>query len=120
LNEGGSDAGFMALDNDISTLSVGKNLEREIHVDSNILKQYVDIYQTDPQHPATITLENGQLQMEAPQGGLRKSPLFAKSDNVFFLKVIAAEIEFVKDNDDKLSEMIVYFNGENQVCKKVK
>lgn len=119
LNEGGSDMGFMALDNDIATVSLGRELNREISVDTSLLKQYVGIYESDPQHPAEITLENGQLQMEAKEGGLPKSPLFAKSANIFFLKAIDAEIEFVK-NRNKVTELIVHFNGQNQVAKKVK
>src|SRR5262249_1980085 len=120
LNEGGSDPAFAALDNDIATLSVGKKLEREINVNTTLLKQYIGVYQTDPQHHGIISLENGQLYIEAPQGGLPKSPLFAKSANLFFLKIIPAEIEFVKDKKDKVTEMIVHFNGANQISQKVK
>ena len=35
--------------------------------------------------------------MEAPEGGLPKSPLFAEDENNFYLKIINARIEFVKD-----------------------
>ena len=120
LNEGGSDVSFMALDNDIATLCVGQSLNKELHVETALLKQYVGTYESDPKHPAIITLENGQLQMEAKGGGLPKSALFAKSDNLFFLKVIDAEVEFVKDNNNKVTELIVHFKGQNQVAKKVK
>jgi CubicO group peptidase (beta-lactamase class C family) len=120
LNQGGSDPAFAGLDNDIATLSVGKNLEREIKVDPDLLKQYVGQYDLDKKHHAYITLENGQLQMEAPQGGLPKSPLFAKASNVFYLKIVAAEIEFTKDASGKVNEMIVHFNGQDQISKKVK
>jgi hypothetical protein len=44
-------------------------------------------------------LEKGQLYIESKDGGLPKSPLFAKSENVFFLKIIPAEIEFAKDKN---------------------
>jgi CubicO group peptidase (beta-lactamase class C family) len=119
LNEGGSEVPFMALDNDIATLAVGKKLERETSVDTSLLRQYVGVYESDPEHPVNITLENGQLQMEAAAGGLPKSPLFAKSNNVFFLKVIAAEIEFAKDNKSVI-QLVVHINGQDQVAKKVK
>jgi hypothetical protein len=118
VNEGGSDMSFMALDNDIATLCLGKQLEKSISVDTEELKKYVGVYESDPQHPAIITLENGQLQMEGRAGGLPKSPLFAKSKNVFFLKVIDAEIEFAKENN-KVTELIVHFNGLSQVAKKI-
>jgi hypothetical protein len=60
-----------------------------------------------------------QLQMEAKAGGLPKSPLVAKSENIFLLKAIGAEIEFVRDKN-KVIQLIVHFNGQNQVAKKVK
>jgi len=50
---------------------------------------------------------------------LPKSPLFAKTDKLFYLKVIKAEIEFVKEGN-KVIELIVHFNGQNQIAKKVK
>jgi hypothetical protein len=119
LNEGGTDVSFMALDNDIATLAVGETLEREISVDTSLLRQYVGVYESDPEHPAIITLENGRLQMEAPAGGLPKSPLVARSKNVFYLKAIGAEIEFIKANNSVI-QLVVHFNGQNQVAKKVK
>jgi len=119
LNEGGTDVSFMALDNDIATLCMGQSLDKELHIDTSLLKQYAGVYESDPQHPAEITLENGQLQMEAKGGGLPKSPLFAKTDKLFYLKVIKAEIEFVKEGN-KVIELIVHFNGQNQIAKKVK
>lgn len=119
LNEGGSDMSFIALDNDIATLCMGKKLNKGINVDTSLLKQYVGVYESDPQHPAVITLENGQLQMEAKGGGLPKSPLFPKSENIFFLKIINAEIEFVKV-ENKVIQLVVHFNGQNQTAKKIK
>ena len=120
LNKGGSDMSFMTLDNDIATLSLGKKLQQSMNLDTADLKQYIGVYESDPGHPAIITLEDGQLQIEAKAGGLPKSPLFAKSGNLFFLKVIDAEIEFVKDNNKNVIQLVVHFKGKNQVAKKVK
>ena len=71
-------------------------------------------------HSATITLENGQLQIESQSGGLPKSPLFAESENKFLLKAVKAEVEFVRDPTGKVSQLVVHVNGQDQVCKKVK
>ncbi len=120
LNEGGSDASFMALDNDIATLTIGGQLNKEIKLDPALLKPYAGVYESDPKHQAIVTLENGQLYLEAPAGGLPKSPLFAKSKNLFFLKVIDAEVEFTQDATGKVTQLIVHFRGQNQVAKKVK
>ena len=74
---------FMGLDNDIATLSVGKQPNREISVNTNSLAQYVGRYEDNAKHPVLLTIENGQLQMEAPKGGLPKSSLFPKKDGTF-------------------------------------
>ncbi len=83
------------------------------------LKKYTGRYDFDKRHHVYITLENGTLQMEAPQGGLPKSPLFAEDENNFYLKIIDARIEFVKDASGNISELIAHYNGKNEVCKKI-
>ena len=86
----------------------------------DVLKKYVGQYDFDKKHHAYITLENGSLQMEAPQGGLPKSPLFAEDENNFYLKIINAAIEFVKDGSGNITGLIVHYNGKDEFCKKVK
>jgi len=120
LNNGGDDMSFLGLSNDIVTLAMGKTLAREVKVADAILKQYAGVYQFDAAHSATITLENGQLQIESQSGGLPKSPLFAESENKFLLKAVKAEVEFVRDPTGKVSQLVVHVNGQDQVCKKVK
>ena len=85
-----------------------------------VLEKYVGKYEFDKKHHAYITLENGQLQMEAPEGGLPKSPLFAENETSFYLKVINARIEFVKDTSGNITELIAHYNGKSEVCRKVK
>jgi len=85
-----------------------------------VLKKYVGQYDFDKKHHVYITLENNQLHMEAPQGGLPKSPLFEDDQNNFYLKIINARIEFVKDASGNITELISHYMGKNEVCKKVK
>jgi hypothetical protein len=93
---------------------------KEIKLPESILKKYVGQYDFDKKHHAYITLENGSLQIEAPQGGLPKSPLFANDENNFYLKVIDADIEFVKDASGNITQFISHYMGKNEVCKKIK
>jgi CubicO group peptidase (beta-lactamase class C family) len=51
--------------------------------------------------------------------GLPKSPLFAESETNFYLKVINARIEFLKDASGNITELIAHYSGKNEVCKKV-
>lgn len=87
---------------------------------SDSLKKYVGTYEFDKKHHAYITLEDGQLQMEAPEGGLPKSPLFAEDDSNFYLKIINARIEFVRDASGNITTLIAHYAGKSEVCKKIK
>jgi CubicO group peptidase (beta-lactamase class C family) len=91
-----------------------------IKLPDDVLKKYTGQYDFDKKHHAYITLENGQLQMEAPQGGLPKSPLFAEDEANFYLKIINARIEFVKDDSGNIIQLIAHYMGKHEVCKKVK
>ena len=84
------------------------------------LKKYVGKYDFDKKHHVYITLEDGQLYMEAPQGGLPKSPLYADTQTNFYLKIINARIEFVNDGAGNISSLIAHYAGKSEVCKKVK
>jgi hypothetical protein len=46
--------------------------------------------------------------------------MFAKSQSVFFLKIINAEIEFTKDNNNKVTQLITRYKGKTEFCKKIK
>jgi CubicO group peptidase (beta-lactamase class C family) len=126
LNEGGDDMSFMALDNDIATLSTGKNLEKEISVDTSLLKQYVGVYEVDANnvnHKLVVTFEKGKLFIEAsnPADRLTKVQLLAKSQNRFFIKEVAKlEFEFVTDVSNNSLKLITYNKkGKDAEWKKI-
>ncbi len=91
-----------------------------IKLPEELLKQYVGRYDFDKKHHVYITLENDRLQIEAPQGGLPKSPLLADDENNFYLKIINARIVFVKDASGNVTSLIAHYMGKNEVCKKVR
>jgi hypothetical protein len=43
--------------------------------------------------------------------GQPKFPLFAESENHFFLKVVDAQVEFVKDAQGKVTHLIIHQGG---------
>lgn len=120
LKEGGDDLSFLYLSNDIATLAIGKALAKDIKIDPSILQQYTGVYATDAKHSVTISVDSGQLQIESKSGNLPRSPLFAESETKFLLKVVKAEIEFFRDDKGNTTQLIVYVNGQKQVCKKIK
>jgi hypothetical protein len=91
-----------------------------VNLPMDVLKKYTGQYDFDKDHHVYVTLENNQLQLAAPQGGLPKSPLFANDETIFYLKIINARIEFVEDASGNIIELISHFNGKDDVCKKVK
>jgi len=91
--------------------------KKSIAVDSAILKQYVGEYQLAPGFIITVTLDNNGLKGQAT--GQPAFELFAEKENLFFLKVVDAKIEFVKDASGTVTEMVLYQNGEHR-GKKIK
>ena len=93
-------------------------VRKEISVDTTILKQYIGEYELAPQFIIRVFLEQNALKAQAT--GQPSFDLFAEKENVFFLKVVDAKIEFIKDADGKVTEMILYQNGQQPHGKKIK
>ena len=81
-----------------------------------MLQDYVGTYQLTPSFSLSMTLENGQLMTQAT--GQPKFPLFAESETKFFLKVVDAEVEFVRDPaTHAVTKLILYQNGVHEARK---
>lgn len=91
---------------------------KEIDVDSNTLKKYVGDYQLAPSFILTITFENGQLFVQATGQG--KSAMFAEKENYFFLKLVDAQIEFIKNADGKTERLVLSQGGQQIPAVKIK
>jgi hypothetical protein len=81
-------------------------VRKEIAVPAAVLSRYVGTYELQPGFDLMITLEGNQLISQATGQG--KAPLFAASETKFFLKVVDAEIEFVKDNKGAVTHLILH------------
>ncbi|HVX27864.1 MAG TPA: serine hydrolase [Parafilimonas sp.] len=124
-NKGWFDESLNAINADLSAIIFNKpydipHVHVAIKLADEVLKKYTGQYDFDKKHHVYITLGNGQLQMEAPQGGLPKSPLYAEDETNFYLKIINARIEFVKDASGNITQLISHYFGKAEVCKKVK
>ena len=84
---------------------------KEITVSPEILKQYVGTYELAPTFSIAVTLENGQLMTQATSQ--QKLPLFAESETMFFLKVVDARVEFVKNEKGEVTHMVLHQNGRD-------
>jgi len=82
---------------------------KEIKLDPKILAQYAGTYSLEPNVDVTVTLEGDTLMTQIT--GQPKFPLFAESENHFFLKVVDAQVEFVKDAQGKVTHLIIHQGG---------
>lgn len=83
-----------------------------IEVSEMILQTYVGKYEVAPNVFATIIKEGNQLFVQIT--GQPKFDLFPYEETKFSLKVMDAQIEFIKDSDGQVNELILY-QGKNKV-----
>ncbi len=89
----------------------------EIQLDPKILEGYVGEYRFAPQFSIQVTREGGRLFAQATNQP--RIELFAEQETEFFLKVVDAQVTFVKDSSGKTTAMILHQNGGNPKGEKV-
>ena len=82
---------------------------KEIKLSSEALAPLAGEYVLNPKVSLTTTVENGQLMGQMT--GQPKLPLFAESENKFFLKVVDAQLEFHRDANGKATTVTLFQNG---------
>ena len=90
----------------------------EITVAEPILRAYVGEYQLTPQLSLTITLENGRLEVQPT--GQSKATLFAEAQDLFFLRVVEAQVRFTRAPSGEVTGLILDQGGRQQTARKVK
>lgn len=82
---------------------------KAITVPAAILKQYVGVYQLAPGVDVTMTLDGDQLMTQVT--GQPQFPLFAETESRFFLKVVDAQVDFVRDSTGAVTHVILHQGG---------
>jgi len=90
----------------------------DMKVSETILKQYAGDYELQPGFILSVTQDGDRLFTQAT--GQAKFEVFAESETKFFLKVVEAQIEFVKDETAKVTKLILYQGGRVMEAKKIK
>jgi CubicO group peptidase (beta-lactamase class C family) len=85
---------------------------KEITVEPKILLEYAGTYVMSPAFQIVLSVEGGQLMLQAT--GQSKVQAFAESDSKFFLKVVDAEVEFVRNDKDEVEYLILHQGGQDQ------
>lgn len=82
---------------------------KAITVAPEVLQQYTGTYPLTPAFAITVTLENGQLMEQATHQP--RFPIFPETRDKFFLKVVDAQIEFVRDESGTVKSLILHQGG---------
>jgi CubicO group peptidase (beta-lactamase class C family) len=91
---------------------------KAIKLDPKIFDAYVGDYQLAPNFVITISREGDQFFLQATGQG--KVELLAETETDFFLKVVDAQITFVKDDKGQVTSLVLHQNGVNQPARKIK
>lgn len=92
-----------------------------IKLDPKILQSYLGEYVLAPTFVMAITQDpqkEGRLFVQAT--GQPKFEIFPETETKFFLKVVEAQISFVKDDKGEVTQLILHQNGLNQPGQKRK
>jgi CubicO group peptidase (beta-lactamase class C family) len=84
-------------------------VRKKISLDSAVLQQYAGKYSFTSEVTVTITREGENLYVQIT--GQPKFQIYSESRTKFFLTVVDAEIEFMKDDTGQISKAILYQNG---------
>lgn len=94
-----------------------KDLVKEIEVSDEALESYLGEYELAPGFTVMITREGKQLSAQAT--GQPKFPVFAKKANVFYFKVVQAEITFNSNSEGEVDSITLFQGGQKMPGKKI-
>jgi len=109
---------------DRGTITVWKRTNKQfdthpqIKVPESVLSLYEGEYELQPGFILAVTKEGDRLFTQAT--GQAKFEVFAETETKFFLKVVEASIEFVKDDTGKFSKLILNQGGRKMEAKRIK
>jgi CubicO group peptidase (beta-lactamase class C family) len=89
---------------------------KEITLPVATLSKYVGTYELQPGVDMMIRLDGDHLTTQLT--GQQQFPIFAESETKFFLKVVDAQVEFVKDATGAVTHAVMYQNGRNREVRR--
>jgi CubicO group peptidase (beta-lactamase class C family)/Tfp pilus assembly protein PilF len=90
---------------------------KEVTVDPKVLARYVGTYELMDGADMLITLDGDQLSEKL--GEQPTFPIFPESETMFFLKVVDAQIEFVKDASGAVTALVLHQGGRDQKAPRI-
>lgn len=90
---------------------------KDAEVSEEILSSYVGNYELFPNFVLSITKEGNQLYSQATDQA--KFPIFPETEKLFYLKVVPAKVEFIKDDAGPVNSIMLYQGGREMPGKRV-
>lgn len=87
-----------------------ENLIKEVTIEDAILESYVGKYELAPGFVINVTKDGEQMKAQATGQG--QFEIYPKSENVFYLKVVEAQITFNLNDNGKVESMTLLQGGE--------
>ena len=75
-------------------------------------------YELSPGFVISVTVEGNRIFTQATGQG--KIEIYPESETKFFLKVVDAQLDFVKDSSGKYNKAILHQGGRDMECKRIK
>jgi serine-type D-Ala-D-Ala carboxypeptidase/endopeptidase len=91
---------------------------KAIKLDPKMFDTYVGEYEIAPNLLLKFSREGDQFFVEAMGQG--KVEIFAETENDFFVKVVDAQVTFVKDDKGQVTQVVLHQNGANTPARKIK
>lgn len=95
-----------------------KKERKEITLTNAQLQKFIGVYEIQPGFEVTISTDKEQL--FAQLTGQNALPIFAENETQFFLKVVDAQIHFVKDEAGAIASLVLLQNGNTIEGKRIK
>ena len=84
----------------------------------DVLATYVGTYRVTPQFELAVTLDQGQLFVQATNQG--RLPLWPYSDHEFFMKEVEAQVTFERDATGAVTGLVLHQNGRDLPAQRVR
>jgi CubicO group peptidase (beta-lactamase class C family) len=84
---------------------------KEVTVAPKILAEYAGTYEMTPAFQLVMTVEGDKLMTQATNQP--KLQLFAESESKFFLKVVDAQIDFVRNDKGEVTNLVLHQGGQD-------
>jgi len=108
---------------DLAAIVFGEKYESpqvhlSIEIDPKIYDSYIGEYELSPNFNTVITREDNHLFAQVT--GQPKFEIYPESETKYFLKVVDAQITFIRNEQSKVTELIMHQGGKEYPAKKIK